>query len=69
MELENIEKAIISSEKLRDYLLSPSHPVGRFKAVFFRSFGYSQSESDQLEADIRKILLNNAEKEEVTPYW
>ena len=68
MKLENIEKALISSEKLRNYLLSPSHPVGRFKSVFFRSLGYSQSESDQLEADIRKILLNDVEKKEDTPY-
>ncbi len=68
MKLENIDKALIPSEKLRDYLLSPSHPVGRFKSVFFRSLGYSQSESNQLEADIRKILLNDAEKKEDTPY-
>ncbi len=68
MKLKNIEKALIPSEKLQDYLLSPSHPVGRFKSVFFRSLGYSQSESDQLEADIRKILLNDPEKKEVTPY-
>ena len=37
MILPNIDKAVIEPEKLRDYLLSKSHPIGRFKAEFFRS--------------------------------
>ena len=53
MELPNIDSAIIDSAKLRDYLLSPSHPLGRFKARFFESLGYSQTNADQLEADLR----------------
>ena len=68
MKLPNIEKALISPEKLRDYLLSPSHPVGQFKAAFFRSFGYTQKEWKQLELDIRTILQNDAEKKDNIPY-
>lgn len=68
MKLPNIEKAIILSEKLHGYLLSPSHPVGQFKATFFRSFGYTQSEWEKLESDMRKLLSNDAEKKENTPY-
>jgi hypothetical protein len=34
MKLPNAERAEAPPEKLRDYLLSPSHPVGRFKARF-----------------------------------
>jgi hypothetical protein len=33
------ERAIIDPEKLRDYVLSRAHPVGRFKAAFFASLG------------------------------
>ncbi len=54
MRLPNAEKAVIDAEKLRDYLLSPSHPVGRFKAVFFASLGYNQGNWQQFETDLRR---------------
>ncbi len=57
MRLPNIENAVIDSEKLRDYLLSPSHPVGRFKAAFFAALGYTQEKWRQFEADLRKQHL------------
>ena len=41
MKLPNASGAIIEPAKLRDYLLSPAHPVGRFKAPFFVALGYS----------------------------
>jgi hypothetical protein len=40
MRLPNAEKAIVDERKVREYLLSPSHPVGRFKARFFGSIGF-----------------------------
>jgi hypothetical protein len=33
------EQAVTDDAKLRDYLLSPMHAVGRFKAPFFASLG------------------------------
>jgi hypothetical protein len=33
--------AIMSPEKLRDYLVSSAHPIGRYKSTFFRSLGYT----------------------------
>lgn len=57
MRLPNIENAVIDSEKLRDYLLSPSHPVGRFKATFFLSLGYTQENWRQFETDLRRQHL------------
>jgi len=57
LKLPNVENAVIDSEKLRDYLLSPSHPVGRFKAAFFSSLGYRQEDWKQLEADLRRQHL------------
>ncbi|WP_420812613.1 hypothetical protein [Nitrosococcus wardiae] len=29
---------------MRNYLLSDTHPIGRFKAALFRGLGYRQSE-------------------------
>lgn len=57
MKLPNVENAVIDSEKLRDYLLSPTHPVGRFKAAFFSSLGYTQEEWRQFETDLRRQHL------------
>jgi hypothetical protein len=55
VKLPNAEDAVILAEKLTDYLLSSSHPVGRFKAGFFRSLGYEADDWHQLEADLRLI--------------
>ena len=44
MRVPNAERALIDPAKVRDYLLSTSHPVGRFKARFFLELGF-QAES------------------------
>jgi hypothetical protein len=36
MRLPNAEKAVIERRKLTEYLLSETHPTGRFKAQFFK---------------------------------
>ena len=41
MKLPNAERAIVEDAKVRDYLLSPEHPVGRGKARFFAALGFS----------------------------
>ena len=40
MKLPHAERAIVDERKVREYLLSPSHPVGRFKAKYFGSIGF-----------------------------
>jgi hypothetical protein len=40
--LPNADRATVAEAKVRDYLLSPVHPVGRFKAVFFFALGFSR---------------------------
>lgn len=57
LKLPNAADAVIDGEKLRDYLLSPAHPIGRFKAAHFRSLGYSQDNWAQLESDLREQHL------------
>jgi hypothetical protein len=39
--LPNAEQAIVPPEKVRDYLLSPDHRVGRSKARFFGALGFT----------------------------
>ncbi len=55
MNLPNADRAVIDSAKIRDYLLSPSHPIGRFKATFFISLGYSLERWEILRDDIYRI--------------
>ena len=44
---------MIDPAKLRDYLLSPTHPLGRFKARFFDALGFSASQWQELESALR----------------
>ena len=68
MKLPNSENAVVVPEKLRDYILSPVHPVGRFKSVFFRGLGYSAEAYEKLESDIRSLLVSEAELAKVTDF-
>lgn len=54
---------------MRDYLLSPSHPVGRFKAQFFVALGYSQDRWALLADDLRRHAADGAVHDgEASPY-
>jgi hypothetical protein len=44
-------RAIVDASKVRDYLLSPEHPVGRFKARVFAAAGYRQRDWSRLQRD------------------
>ena len=67
--LPNAELAEIDPEKLRGYLLSPTHSIGRFKARFFAALGYSASDWQTLEADLRiQHLSQDAEPGAATTY-
>ena len=61
MKLPNSNEALIPSEKLSDYLLSPTHPIGRFKAAFFRNLGFEQRNWQELEEALRGLLNLDAE--------
>ena len=69
MRIPNADRAIIDPVKLHGYLLSPSHPIGRLKAAFFRALGYSVEEWRQLETDLRtQHLSQDVTLEEQTRY-
>ena len=63
MKLPGVENAVVDPKKIRDYLLSTSHPLGRFKATFFLALGYTTSNWDLLARDLRTL----AEQQEAVP--
>jgi Domain of unknown function (DUF4926) len=50
--LPNAATAVVEPSKVRDYLLSATHPIGRFKAVVFTALGYSQEDWPRLREDL-----------------
>src|SRR5437667_12149957 len=55
--LPNADQAIIESVKLHGYLLSTSHPIGRFKAAFFAKLGYTSANWQALDLALREQHL------------
>lgn len=53
--LPGCEYAIVSKTKICDYLLSPTHPVGRFKAAFFSALGYTIDNWEHLQEDLLEL--------------
>jgi hypothetical protein len=53
MRLPAAERAYVDPAKVRDYLLSPVHPQGRFKADFFRRLGYTRPKWPRLHRDLK----------------
>ena len=69
MRLPGADRAVVDPAKVRDYLLSPSHPVGRFKAQFFVALGYAQDRWAVLAADLRRHAADGAVQDgETSPY-
>ena len=55
MQIPGADRAIVESTKVRDYLLSPEHPIGRFKARVFASAGYRSDNWQQLQRDLQVV--------------
>ncbi len=55
--MPNADHAIIEQSKLEGYLLSEVHPVGRFKARFFASLGFTAGNWRELDAALRSQHL------------
>ena len=69
MKLPAAERAIIAQAKIRDYLLSTAHPVGRFKVPFFVSLGYTSTNWRRLEEDLLALAASGeAELGKNSPY-
>lgn len=58
MRIPGANLAVIDPAKIRDYLLSPEHPVGRLKAVFFGALGYSRDDWQRLQQDFLAMVVS-----------
>ena len=69
MKLPNRDQAYLPAAKLRDYLLSPTHAVGRTKAKFFGEFGFNKSNVGSLESGLLAIArIEDVTDVTTTPY-
>lgn len=66
MKVPNNDRASIPIEKIRDYLLSNSHPIGKSKAVFFNKIGYNLEKIDLLSKELNRIILENEVYKEIS---
>jgi hypothetical protein len=57
MKLPKAESAKINRAKLIRYLLSEGHPVGRWKAKFFRGLGFDEGNVESLEKSLIEIVM------------
>lgn len=64
MKLPNREFAYVPQTKLKDYLLSETHVVGRSKAKFFRLFGFDEKNIEVLQQGLVKIAQTQDIKDE-----
>ena len=55
MAFHDAENAIVTEDKLCDYLLNPWHPVGGPKAAWFASLGYTRENWFELRCDLLEI--------------
>ncbi len=60
--------AIISRDKVTGYLLSFSHPIGRYKAAFFATLGYSADAPEVFERDLAALLKTEISELDVTEF-
>jgi hypothetical protein len=61
------DRAAIDPPKLRDYLLSTTHPIGRFKARFFLALGFTADRWTELAEALRiQHLTQDAEPDVAT---
>jgi hypothetical protein len=59
VKLPYAENALIEPAKVRDYLLSPTHPIGKFKAAYFVALGYGQDQWPTLVEDLRAVATQH----------
>jgi hypothetical protein len=69
VKLPNAENAVIAPDKVRDYLLNPTHRKGGSKAKLLISLGYAAADWHRLEADLRgQHLCADVAEETETDY-
>lgn len=59
--LPNIDRAVVETAKVTDYLLSDTHPQGSAKAQFFVRFGFDANRPEEFKS----AILMHARQHEV----
>jgi hypothetical protein len=60
---------LVKKRKVREYLLSRSHPIGRLKAAFFGTLGFELESLPDLRAALQAhALAGEVVDREATPY-
>jgi hypothetical protein len=69
MQMPSADRAYVDPAKVRDYLLSPTHPDGRLKARVFAAFGYHRAKWARLHGDLEQLAIaDHAEALGLTAY-
>jgi hypothetical protein len=65
--LPEAHRVRIDEEKIRSYLLSRTHPVGRFKARVFAALGFNEGSAQAFVLELRRIAATGevAEVEDI----
>jgi len=58
MQLPHLESAVVSRDKIVDYLLNPTHPQEAPKARFFSSHGFALDGWEILAGELRRLPAN-----------
>ena len=58
MKLPQADRAIVDERKVREYLLSRSHPIGRLKAAFFARAGFEAKNWAALSSQLRELAVS-----------
>jgi hypothetical protein len=69
LKLPHKEKAYIARNKLTDYLLSKTHPIGRWKRRSFIEIGLNEKNVDTLERALMTIVNSEEVEDSISsPY-
>jgi hypothetical protein len=69
VKLPNFQRAVVTQEKVIDYLLSDTHRDGRHKAIFLKRFGFRVEEWEGLVSALREHAVeHDITRVEVSPY-
>jgi uncharacterized protein DUF6883 len=59
MKLLNLDRALVSEQKVANYLLNPRHPDGAGKCNFFATFGFRAEQWQILAEALRRLAAYN----------
>ena len=66
MRLSNRENAFVPQQKLTEYLLSETHPIGKAKAQYLNNMGYDAAHAGVLEEGLLQIAHDEVVTDLVT---